>query len=312
MQDTQDNRAGPDMRYALVAGGATIAVVSFLVLVKTWAWAESGSASVLASLVDSLMDVGVSAVNLMAIRLSLKPADDDHRYGHGKVEGLAALFQSAFISGIAVFLLLESVSRFVNPRPVDAFWLAISVMAVSMALSVVVVSIQKLCARRAPSLAVEADSAHYTSDILVNGGTIVTLLALKAGAPGWIDPLFALIVVVYLLFTVREIAGRGLDMLMDRELPDTMREAVLAAILSHPQALGVHDLRTRQIGMRPEISFDVEMDPEISLFEAHEAAKNIEKDLLRLHPLAEIMIHMDPAGDVTDSRHPGQTSGERQ
>lgn len=307
----EQRRFAADSRYALISGIATITLVSVLVLAKTWAWLESGSASVLASLVDSLMDVGVSTMNLMVIRISLMPADKEHRYGHGKAEGIAALFQSAFIAGIAVFLLLESVRRFLEPQAVVDFDLAISVMALSMVVSIVMVTIQKLCMKKAPSLAVEADSAHYTSDILVNGGTILTLLVLKAGAPGWVDPFFALLVVGYLLWTVRDIAVKGVDMLMDRELPGETRREIKDIILAHREARGVHDLRTRQIGMRWAISFDIEMDPHKPLCEIHKTTREIERRLVEKFPQAEIMIHMDPAGDKADSRHPeGDGPGE--
>lgn len=290
--------------YAMIAGISTVSIVVFLVLLKTYAWAESGSASVLASLVDSFMDAGISGMNLLVIRLSMKPADDEHRYGHGKVEGLAALFQSAFIVGIAVFLLLESISRFINPNQMDSYMLGVGVMATSMVMSVVIVLIQKICMRHVPSLAVEADSAHYSSDVVVNAGTMIILLALKAGAPAWIDPLFAIAVVAYLLLTVKHIGLKSINMLMDRELDPEIREKIKDIILSHPEAMGVHDLRTRQIGMRCSISFDVEMNPDKAFKDIHRYAREIEKSILSVFSNAEIMIHMDPFGEKADSRHP--------
>jgi ferrous-iron efflux pump FieF len=291
-------------RYALLAGWITVSIVLVLVAVKTYAWVESGSASVLASLVDSLMDAGVSTMNLLVIRFSIKPADELHRYGHGKAEGIAALFQAAFITGIAVFLLLESIGNLLRPVEIDSYSLAIGVMIFSMVMSIVMVTVQKACMKYASSLAVEADSAHYTSDIMVNAGAIVTLFALQAGAPAWIDPVFAVAVVIYLGLTVRHVAGKGLAMLMDQELPQEVRERIKQIIMSHEETRGLHDLRTRQIGMRWHISFDVEMNPEKPLKQAHASAREIELKLMEEFPQAEIMIHMDPQGDVADSRHP--------
>lgn len=291
-------------RYALIAGAITISIAIALMVLKAIAWVQSDSAAVLASLVDSVMDVGVSAMNLLVIRFSLKPADEDHRYGHGKAEGIAALFQSAFITGVAIFLLLEAFSRFFNPGPVSSIDFSIGVMLVSMIMSVVIVTVQRFCMKKAPSLAVEADSAHYSSDVLVNAGAIATLLALRAGAPAIIDPVFAMLVFVYLVFTVRHIGQKAIDMLMDRELPPEVRQQIHGIILSHPQAYGVHDLRTRQIGMKWSISFDVEMDAKKSFQKIHEYARQIEKMIADAFPQAEVMIHMDPVGDRADSRHP--------
>lgn len=292
-------------RYALYAGGAAITTAVILILAKVAAWFMTGSAAILASLTDSMMDAWVSGINLLAIRYSLKPADSDHRYGHGKVEGIAALFQAALIASAAVFLTLESVSRLITVQKIESLNIALGVMAFSMAMSILLVAIQKYSLKFAPSLAVEADQAHYSTDIMMNGGTIIALALIAAGGPHWIDSAFALIVVVYLVKTAWHIGFKGADMLMDRELPEPVRKEILETVMATPGISGIHDLRTRAIGMRTHISFDVEIDPDVSLRAAHEATRAAEQALLNKFPNAEIMIHMDPLGDPADSRHPG-------
>lgn len=296
----------PDHRphYALYAGGAAIVTVSLLIAAKTVAWFITDSASILASLTDSMIDAWVSGINLLAIRYSLKPADKEHRYGHGKVEGIAALFQAALITGAAVFLTLESIARLIDVREVESLDVALGVMGFSMVLSILLVAVQKYSLRFAPSLAVEADQAHYATDIIVNGGTILALGIIALGGPHWLDSAFALIVVVYLVRTAWQIGFKGADMLMDRELPEDVRHKILSIIVASPHVGGVHDLRTRAIGMRTHISFDVELDPGLTLQAAHDATRQVEQALLAHFPQAEIMIHMDPAGDPADSRHP--------
>ncbi len=291
--------------YAMVAGIASITVVTILIVIKTAAYWHSGSVSVLASLVDSLMDAAVSFINFMAIRYSLKPADHDHRYGHGKIEGLAALFQAAFIAGAGVFLLFEALRRVTRPEVVAPDMLVIGVMVTSVVLSLVLVLIQKFTLKYAPSLAVEADQAHYSGDIAINLGVIAVLGALYYGGPVWLDPLFAVAVVLYLGFIARQIALKGVDMLLDRELQDDSREKILDIIYRHPAVRGVHDLRTRKSGMEIYVAFDLELDPDKSLREAHAVANEIELQILAVLPNAQIMIHKDPAGvPHTDSRHP--------
>ncbi len=299
----QDNLAAYIPHKALTAGLASIATVTLLIVMKALMYIMSDSASVLASLVDSLGDATVSLMTYFAIRFSLKPADANHRSGHGKIEGLAALFQASLIMLAGLALLWESGRRFLHPQPVEYHELAIIVMLISIVLSVVLVRIQSRVLKEAPSLAVEADQTHYATDIIVNAGVIVVLLALMAGAPLWIDTLFAVGVVGYLGWAAKGIAMMGLDMLLDRELPDDVRQAIKTRVRAHPGVKGLHDLRTSKSGMRIFISFDIEVDGDMTLTAAHDITRDLEHELLRDFPHAEIMIHVDPYGDPDDTRH---------
>jgi ferrous-iron efflux pump FieF len=303
-EQTEENAIEINPGIAMVAGWSSLITVTILIIVKTLAWLASGSTSVLASLTDSIVDASVSLMNFFAIRLSLKPADSEHRHGHGKVEGLAALLQGAFIFGAGMFLVFEAMFRFVNVQPVEGHWLAIGVMIFSTVASVALVAIQNYVLKRAPSLAVEADQAHYMSDIAVNGGVVVVLLVLKFGGPLWLDPVFALIVAAFLARTAWKIGVKAVDMLLDRELPDEMREEILNIAHSHKEIHAVHDLRTRKSGMQLYISFDVEIDPDMKLRDAHAVSLAVERAVLEKFPNAEIMIHKDPHGIPHDeSRH---------
>lgn len=304
-QEKQPHTTGKIIRprMALLAGAMSLVTVVILILIKSIAYVKSDSASALSSLIDSVIDAGISLMTFMAIHISLKPADSEHRYGHGKVEGLAALIQAALIAGAGLFLLLEAVNRFVDPQPVRESFTVVAVMGVSTVLSLCLVAVQKYSLRHAPSLVVEADQAHYQMDIAVNVGVIVVMAALYYGAPPLIDPLFAIGVALYLWMTVRHIAGKGIDMLLDRELPGDAREIITRKVLSHRNVLGMHDLRTNRSGMRALMSFDIEVDHSLSLSEAHEIAREVEHSLLTDFPMADIMIHVDPYGDTDDSRH---------
>lgn len=290
-------------RLALVAGAASLVTVSVLIVAKAATVWATGSTSVLASLMDSILDASVSLMMFMAIRYSLKPADRDHRHGHGKIEGLAALFQALLIGAGALLLLVEAVRRFADPQPVTGFGVAIGVMLFTIAASVGLVMIQNYVLKRAPSLAVEADKAHYGNDIIINAGVIVAMIALHYGAPLWIDPLFAVVVALYLGKTVWEIGRKAIDMLLDRELPEMVRSEIKAMVNAHPGVLGMHDLRTSQSGMKIFISFDIEVDADLSLLDAHNIARDTERELLQRFANADILIHVDPHNDTEDSRH---------
>ena len=291
---------------ALIAGAASVATVLVLIVIKSFALIQTGSASILASLIDSVVDASVSIMTFLAIKISLKPADEDHRHGHGKLEGLAALFQAAFIAGAGFFLLLESAGRFTGPAATQENDIAIAIMAVATILSVILVMVQNYSLKFAPSLAVEADRAHYSSDILMNVGVIGVLFGLQHGAPWWIDPAFAVLVAFYLALTVRRIAGKAVDMLLDRELSGDARERITKKVLSHKYVMGMHDLRTSKSGMKIFISFDIELDPSLLLYNAHEIVREVEFELLIDFPNAEILIHADPHGDTYDTRHSGE------
>lgn len=290
-------------RRALIAGLASIVTVALLIMIKTMAYLASGSTSVLAALIDSGSDAAGSLMNLLAIHISLKPADDHHRYGHGKVEGLAALFQSALIVVASAYLIIHAIGHFQHPVAVEHHGLGIAVMMVSIILSAVLVLIQRASLRHAPSLAIEADKAHYGADIAVNIAVLIVLVLQSYGAPAWIDPVVALLIGVWLLRMACKVMQGGLDMLLDREVSDAERTRILECVRSNPDVRGVHDLRTRMVGMNLNISFDIEVDPDLLLRDAHNIARDVELCLMKDYPNAEIMIHVDPEGEVEDTRH---------
>ena len=228
---------------------ASVATAILLVGLKTWAWLASGSVSLLASLVDSLTDSLASIVNLFAVRLALRPADDNHPFGHGKAESLSALAQSAFIGGSAVFLLLNAVERLLHPQPLQQTTLGIAVMLVSLLLTLALVLFQRWVLRRAQSQAVSADSLHYVTDF---ASTIVVLVALLLAAWGWprADAVLALLLGGWIFWSAAKIAIEAVNTLMDKALPPADIARIEAAALAVPGVLGIHDLRTRLSGAR--------------------------------------------------------------
>lgn len=289
--------------YALLASFCTVATVSVLISIKAYAYYFSGSTAMLGTLVDSVVDLAVSLMLLFAVRLSLKPADKDHRFGHGKVEGIAALLQGAFMGGAGIFLVFEAFGRFFKPVELVHHELAIAVAVIAICMSILILAVQKFALRRAPSLAIEADHGHYKTDISLNGSVIVALLADLYGGPSWLDPAFGLLIASYFLWVAWSVTNKSLAMLMDKELPDEMRYNIYRIVEHHKQIHGMHDLRTRMSGMNIYISFDVELDPELSLQEAHDIVRELDHAILEHYPNAEIIIHMDPIGDTADARH---------
>lgn len=283
-------------RLVRFASYASVATAVVLILAKVVAYLMTDSVSLLSTLLDSLLDVAASLLNLVAVRHALTPADREHRFGHGKAEPLAGLGQAAFISGSAVFLLFEAGQRLVTPRPIENTAVGVAVMAVSIAATVALVIFQRHVIRRTGSVAIRADSLHYLGDLLVNGSVIVALLL--AAATGWarIDAVFGIFIALYIVHTAWQIARASFDMLMDRELPDDDRRRIREIVGAQPGVLALHDLRTRAAGPNVFIQLHLEMDGRMSLYDAHAVADAVEKAVMQAYPGAEVIIHQDPAG----------------
>lgn len=289
---------------AMIASSITVATVMILVFAKTVAYIFSGSAAVLSSLVDSVSDVGMSVMTWLSIRWSLKPADEDHRHGHGKIEGVAALFQAAMLMGSAAFLMFVAANRLIEPEKMSDHLFALVLMVISLIGSWVMTVVQTRANKDGESLALEADTAHYSTDIWVNVVVIaVVLLDYNGFAPSWLDAVSTVAISVFFGYTAYNIAMKSLDMLMDREVSGEIKERIHALVTSPPDVKGIHDLRVTRSGIKMFVSFDMEVDSNLLLWSAHELAQEAEYRILKEFPKAEILIHLDPEGDTDDSRH---------
>lgn len=282
----------------LVRGVALAAVLTavFLAALKAFAFILTDSMAMLGSLADSALDIFASFVNLLAVRHALTPADREHRFGHGKAEPLAGLAQGAFIAGSAAFLAIESVRRLINPQEILHGDVGLWVMGVSIAVTVVLVTAQRYVVHRTRSVAINADRAHYVSDVLVNAGVIIGILC--ASHFGWTeaDPLVGLAIAGIIANTAWHVFRQSYDQLMDRELPDEDRARIRAILLAHEEIHDIHDLRTRAAGSQSFIQVHIELDPALSLYRAHEISDDAEKRILNAFPQAEIIIHQDLKG----------------
>jgi ferrous-iron efflux pump FieF len=275
---------------------ASVAVAFTLIGIKVAAYFATGSVALLSSLVDSLLDSLASMINFFAVRHALVPADREHRFGHGKAEPLAGLGQAAFIAGSAVFLVLQSVNRLINPVTISHGRIGIAVMLVSLVLTLLLVLYQRYVVRRTQSMAIHADSLHYASDIVLNLSVILALvLSAQMNIPS-ADPLLALAIAGYIIWSAAQIAILSLHQLMDRELPDADRARIIAVCRRHSDVLDVHELRTRASGMDIFIQLHLELDGNLSLLQAHRVADDVERELRHEFPNADVIIHEDPAG----------------
>lgn len=281
------------MRRAAIA---SLGMSVILVAIKLFAYLVTHSVSVLASFADSALDLFTSSLNIIAIRSALTPADAEHRFGHGKAEPLAGLGQGAFIAGSATFLVIQAINRLIAPAPVDNSAIALAAMVVSLAGSIGIVTYQRYVVAKTGSIAVGADKMHYTGDVVTNVGVIIAIVLTTTF--GWTraDPLVALFVAAVLVWTAWSVFRTSYDQLMDHELADEAREAIMSVAMRHPEVKNVHDLRTRAAGIHHFIQFHIELDPQISLTRAHEVSDEVEAAICAEFPNADVIIHQDPVG----------------
>lgn len=295
MQHTRE-RKGVSAEHARMMRRAThlaLTVALTLAASKAIAWWLSGSVSLLAGLTDSLLDGAASLLNLLAVHYSLRPADDDHRYGHGKAEALAGLGQGAFISVSAVLVGVQGVDRMLNPQPLGAPALGIVVMVLSLALTVALLAYQRHVVRETGSTAIRADSLHYRSDLLLNTGILV---ALALAGYGWerLDAVFGVAIAVYIFWSALSIVRESGAVLMDTELPTEISEDMHRLACAVPGVVGCHDLRTRVSGTRWFVQMHLELPGELPLIKAHALCEAVEAAIHGRYPRAEVLVHADP------------------
>ncbi|WP_020400688.1 cation diffusion facilitator family transporter [Kordiimonas gwangyangensis] len=279
---------------------ASVAVAFTLVCTKAVAWWLSGSVAMLGSMADSTLDFMASLVTLFAVRLALVPPDDDHRFGHGKAEALAGLFQAAIMTGSAVFLTLESVTRLWEPELPTSGGLVIAVSALAIVLSLVLVAFQSYVIRRTRSIAVSGDQLHYKGDLLLNASVIASAIISGTGFL-YADGIFGLLIAGYIFVGALGIVRPAIDMLMDREFDEDEREQIFNLVMENRDVLGMHGLKTRTSGRDRFIQMHIEVPGSMSIDAAHMIADEVEATLGEHFPDTEIIIHMDPPSPQSDA-----------
>lgn len=275
---------------------ASLGVAFTLIGAKAAAFVATGSMAMLSSLMDSAFDAAASLITLFAVLHAARPADEQHRYGHGKAEALSSLVQAVFVVGSVVALFGKSFHRLHEPHDVAKPHIGILVTLLAIVLTFGLVRFQKRVIASTGSVAVRGDHLHYHGDLAMNIGVIASLVL--TALTGWtqIDAVFAIGVGCYLLKSAWHIGRHAIDILMDRELDDATRDRILSLIRRHPAALNVHDLRTRDTGERYFIEFHLEMDGGLTLHQSHEVTEEIERMIFDAFPASEVLIHQEPAG----------------
>lgn len=284
---------------------ASVSVAIVLTALKVGAALYTGSLSILSSLVDSVSDIFASLITFVAVHFSLRPASLQHRYGYGKAEALSSLLQSAFVAGSGLFVVYEGINRFINPYKLTDIDMGLWVICASIVLTLFLVAFQNYVVKKTGSMAVSADSLHYVVDLATNGAIVISLLMVKWFKINWFDTLAAIFISVYLLWNAYALAKEAVYMLLDRELPEDVRKKVYDIVNGFDFCLGIHDLRSHDLGGTYMFEFHLELDGNLSLYEAHDMTETVEKSIKDEFPNSQVIIHQDPFGleeDRLDNR----------
>jgi ferrous-iron efflux pump FieF len=285
---------------------ASVGMALFLLALKIYAAAETGSVALLGSLADTGFDVLASLLTLFSVRYAARPADDDHRFGHGKAEALSALVQVMLVIVTAGLIGWRGIARLGSGETTAHPEMGIGVSLVAMAATAGLLAYQRYVIKKTGSVAIHGDHVHYQGDLLLNGAVIIAI-GLEAflnirGA----DPIFGIIIAAWLLWGASRSASMALDQLLDKEWPKDKRERFLAVAARHPEMSGIHDVRTRSSGMHDFVQFHVWFHPTKTLGEIHRVMDEVEAELEREFPGVEVIIHPEPEGQVHDHEHAHQ------
>lgn len=299
-------REHPQPHGALTASAAmaSVSVALFLLLLKVYAAWATGSVAMLGSLADTGLDLLASLITLWGVRYAATPADHDHRFGHGKAEALAALAQVGIIAFSALGIFWRAVARLIDHQATAQAEYGIAVSVIAIAATLALLAYQRRVIARTASVAIETDHVHYQSDLLLNLAVIAALALDQYARVAGADALFGIAIAGWLLFGAWRASSRAVDQLMDREWPQEKRARFVAVASRHPALRGIHDLRTRSSGSRDFVQFHVWVDPKMTVADAHRVMDEVEHWLEREFPGTEILIHLDPEGQVDEPGNP--------
>jgi cation diffusion facilitator family transporter len=289
------------MRLEKKATVASSSVAALLVVLKLAIGILSGSIAILASAIDSLLDLTVSLFNYFALHNSEKSPDEKFHYGRSKLEPLAAVMEGTIISISALFILYEAISKIMHPLKMRNMNEGILIMIASFLITGALVLFLNYVAKKTNNMVIRADALHYKTDLFSNGAVLFALVAIHYTGIELIDPILGIAIAIYMIYSAIPIMKEGILMLLDVALDKEDIDKIKELIESEPKITNYHYLRTRISGSHIFISFHAVFNPEISLYDAHTIADIVEDKIKKLFDTdkkVHILIHMDPYDDA--------------
>jgi cation diffusion facilitator family transporter len=284
-----------EKRAPLVATGLSL----ILAIIKLTVGIMSGSVALLASAVDSIMDMFVSVFNFLAIRLSDKSPDEQFQFGYGKVEALAATLEGLVVMGSGFFILYESIQKFIHKESVTHVSLSIAVMAVSIVIVGILVAFLAYVVKKTNNMVIRADLLHYKTDLYSNGAVLLSLAIIYFTDWYWVDILFGVAIGIYIIKEAYELVEEGTHVLLDVSLPKEEVRKIIEIVKNNPEVTDFHFLKTRYAGKYKFVEMHIVLKPDMQLLQAHRISDSIEEKIKQIDPNSRwhILIHLDPYDD---------------
>jgi cation diffusion facilitator family transporter len=278
----------------VVAARLSVVSNTLLTLLKLAVGLWTGSVAILSEAVHSATDLVAALIALFAVRASDVPPDDQHPYGHGKLESLSGAVESLLIFAAGGYIVFEAAHVLVaGSAPRDLGW-GIAVMAFSAAVNTVVARRLFVVARREDSLALLADAHHLSIDVWTSLGVVAGLALVHVTGLPFFDPLVALVIAAFIFRMAWHLTREAVAPLVDSVLPDDEVRAVEDVMRGDDRVLGFHKLRTRKSGSQRHVDVHIQVDDDLSLREAHALTEDLEDRVRAALPNAHVMIHTEP------------------
>ena len=283
-------------RRATVVSTSAAALLTF---VKLFVGIMSGSVAVLASAIDSILDMAVSLFNFFAIKKAEEHPNEMFPYGKGKVQAIAGVIEGTIITLSGIFIIYEAIRKVLHEEPTQYLGISLGVMLFSILVTFFLVRYLLVVAEKTDNIVIKADALHYQTDLLSNGAVVAALLVVWLTGWDWVDALFGLGIGLYIIYSAYEIIEEGIMILLDRSLPSEIVAKIGEIIGNHPKVNGFHWLKTRTDGTRNYVEFHLVLTPEMTLEEAHHIAEELECKIAALEPNKGWVItpHFDPYDD---------------
>ncbi len=280
------------------AAGLSVASNVMLVLFKLIVGLMTGSVSVLSEAIHSSIDLLAALIAFFSVRVSEKPPDEDHPYGHGKIENISGTVEALLILLAALYIFYEAVQKIIEGGQLEHVSLGVGIMGISAVANTFISRFLMRVANKTDSLALEADAKHLSADVLTSVGVFAGLVIVRITGLTVLDPIIAIAVSLFICKTAYDLTKRSSSGLLDAKLPQDEENVIVGILNRHcSQFVSFHSLRSRKAGSRRHVDLHLEVDGDINVVEAHSICDHLEQEIESQLPNTEVTIHVEPASE---------------
>jgi cation diffusion facilitator family transporter len=262
----------------------------------------TGSVSLIAEAIHSLMDLAAAVIAFFSVRMADRPADKEHPFGHGKMENVSGVIEGVLIFIAAGIIIYEAIHKLINGVSLELLEVGIAIMGVSIIVNIFVSRHLLKVSRDTDSLALEADARHLTTDILTMLGVFLGLIVVRTTGLNFLDPVIAIGVAALIIKAAYDITRKSFGGLIDTRLPEDEEQAIAACIEGHPgHVVGYHKLRTRKAGAERFIDLHLVMRRNADINEAHTFSHHLQEDIKKALGNSNVTIHIEPCNQECET-----------